>query len=140
MSTDIRPELSKRNKYWISKHRFYELKHYCLQYKEWQRAYNALSTDVHTITPSIGMINVNRAFNDPTGNTATTRSYYFNKMDEIRRLSKEADPELADYIFLAVTSLQSYTYLKTKLGMPCSKDIFYDRYRKFFWLLDKVHK
>lgn len=29
---NVRPELSKKNKYYISKHRYYELKHLCLQY------------------------------------------------------------------------------------------------------------
>ena len=37
MSTVIRPEISEKNKYWISKHRFYELRHFCLQYREWER-------------------------------------------------------------------------------------------------------
>lgn len=32
MSTLIRPEVSEKNKYWIDKHRHYELKHFCLQY------------------------------------------------------------------------------------------------------------
>ena len=31
-----RAEVSKKNKYYISKHRYYELKHFCLQYKEWE--------------------------------------------------------------------------------------------------------
>ena len=35
MSTDIRPEISPNNKYWIEKHRYYELKHFCLQYPLW---------------------------------------------------------------------------------------------------------
>lgn len=34
MSTTIRPEVSEKNQYWIEKHRYYELKHFCLQYKE----------------------------------------------------------------------------------------------------------
>ena len=41
MSTDIRPEVSVKNKYWISRHRYYELKHFCLQYGEWKQAYNS---------------------------------------------------------------------------------------------------
>ena len=40
MATVIRAELSKNNKYWISKHRYYELKHFCLQYPEWQKEYS----------------------------------------------------------------------------------------------------
>lgn len=31
-------ELSERNPYYISKHRYYELKHFCLQYPEWEEA------------------------------------------------------------------------------------------------------
>lgn len=37
MATTIRPELSKNNKYYISKQRYYELKHFCLQYGDWAR-------------------------------------------------------------------------------------------------------
>lgn len=32
MRNDMRPELSQKNPYWIGKHRYYELKHFCLQY------------------------------------------------------------------------------------------------------------
>lgn len=31
-------ELSEKNPYYISKHRYYELKHFCLQYPEWKDA------------------------------------------------------------------------------------------------------
>ena len=33
-----RNEISVKNKYYISKHRYLELKHFCLQYPEWKRA------------------------------------------------------------------------------------------------------
>ena len=42
MGTRIRAELSEKNKYWISRHRYYELKHFCLQYPSWRRTYAAL--------------------------------------------------------------------------------------------------
>lgn len=31
---NVRPEVSKKSKYYISRHRYYELKHLCLQYPE----------------------------------------------------------------------------------------------------------
>lgn len=43
MATTIRPELSEKNPYWIEKHRYYELKHFCLQYPIWRKAYSSLS-------------------------------------------------------------------------------------------------
>ena len=39
MGTTIRPELSEKNPYWIERHRYYELKHFCLQYPIWKKAY-----------------------------------------------------------------------------------------------------
>ena len=39
MATVIRAEISEKNKYWIDKHRHYELKHFCLQYPSWKKAY-----------------------------------------------------------------------------------------------------
>lgn len=27
-----------------------------------------------------------------------------------------------------------------KLDIPCGKDLYYDRYRRFFWLLDKLRE
>ena len=50
------------------------------------------------------------------------------------------DPYLYEYILQAVTEGLSYTYLKTKLNMPCGKDMYYDRYRKFSWLLGNSRK
>lgn len=42
MSTTIRPEISKKKNYWIEKHRYYELKHFCLQYPIWKKACSSL--------------------------------------------------------------------------------------------------
>jgi len=41
------------------------------------------------------------------------------------------------YILKAVTEGLSYTYLRTRMDIPCGKDMYYDRYRKFFWLLSQ---
>ena len=42
MAHDIRPEVSQKNPFWIGKHRYYELKHFCLQYPIWKRARSSL--------------------------------------------------------------------------------------------------
>lgn len=48
MTTKIRPELSKLNPYWISTHRFYELKHFCLQFPEWEKEANDISLRIRS--------------------------------------------------------------------------------------------
>lgn len=42
MGNIIRAEVSENNPYWIEKHRYYELKHFCLQYPIWKRNYVSL--------------------------------------------------------------------------------------------------
>ena len=101
MATILRPELSPKNKYYIDKHRYYELKHFCLQYSEWKKSYSAFDD---TSLP----------------------------LSMIKHI-----PTLYSYIIKGVIEGKSYTYLKTKLGIPCGRDMYYKRYRKFFWILNK---
>lgn len=48
MGTNIRPELSNKSPYWIERHRYYELKHFCLQYPIWKRHMRLLVIWVQT--------------------------------------------------------------------------------------------
>lgn len=134
MVTTIRPELSEKNKYWVSKHRYYELKHFCLQYPIWKSAY-AVFDDTGITLSMIENIPTSNMPGDPTGKRAVMRAYYKEKIDLIEKIARDTDRYLYDYILKAVTEGLSYTYLKTKLDMPCSRDMYYDRYRRFFWLL-----
>ena len=43
METVVRADISKKNAYWIDKHRYYELKRFCLQYPIWAKSYAELS-------------------------------------------------------------------------------------------------
>lgn len=127
MSTTITPSLSKTNKYYISKHRYYELKHFCLQYPEWKYQIATLS----------GLMRNANLIEDPTGETATKLADLKSNILLIRKIAMDSDESLANYIFKAVTEERTYENLKTFFDIPCSRDMYYDRYRRFFWLLDK---
>ena len=137
MATKIRPAISEKNKYWIDKHRHYELKHFCLQYPAWKQAYIEASR-VGAATPMLDRTPSCNQPGDPTGNRAIRLAHYRERMGLIERIAKEADRYLYDYILKAVTEDLSYTYLKARLEIPCGRDMYYDRYRKFFWLLSKA--
>lgn len=136
MGTVIRAEISQKNKYWISKHRYYELKHFCMQYPEWKKAYLDLS-DANLPLSMIKTTPINNSPNDPTMKRVLMKTFYSDRMKIIEKVAIEADPYLYDYIITGVTEGRSYTYLKTVMEIPCGKDMYYDRYRKFFWLLNK---
>lgn len=137
MATVIRPEVSERNKYYISKHRHYELKHFCLQYPHWKKEYIALDN------PSIRSCAAEKMPSDnipgnPTEQYAIEKAYYSERISLIETIAREADEFLHTYILKAVTEELSFTYLKSKLNIPCGRDMYYDRYRRFFWLLNKA--
>ena len=137
MGTRLRAELSEKNKYWISRHRYYELKHFCLQYPLWKKAYAALD-ELTLRSPMIEELrSTSNTPSDPTAKWGMARAYYSERMDMVKRAAMKTDEDLYIYILKAVTEELSYNYLKTRLGMPCGKDMYYDRYRKFFWLLSK---
>lgn len=137
MATTIRPEISIKNRYYIDKHRHYELKHFCLQYPKWKKAYvECLDRDI-SIARIEGALSQEGIY-DPTARRAVTRAYYSERIKLLETVAKKADKYLWHYILRAVTEGLSYTHLKVKLDMPCGKDMYYDRYRRFFWLLSEV--
>lgn len=137
MATVIRAEISEKNKYWIDKHRHYELKHFCLQYPEWKKLYAEFS-DLSLPLSMIERIPTSNIPGDPTAKRAMLKAYYGEKIKLIEKVALETDIYLHNYILRAVTEGLSYTYLKTRLDIPCGKDMYYDRYRRFFWLLSKA--
>lgn len=133
MGTALRARLSTNNKYYVETHRYYELKHFCLQYHNWKREYHELDglsqcTDEDEI----------KDHKDPTYDAAVKRLLYFDKMKAVEQAAIEADADIYSYILKGVTEGRSYNYLRTVLNIPCGKDLYYDRYRRFFWLLDKA--
>lgn len=136
MGTNIRPELSEKNPYFIGRHRYYELKHFCLQYPIWRKAYLDLinlgvrsvnlTSSVRGSTPS-----------DPTAKLGERLSYYSKRIKMVEDSAKETDKFMWEYILRGVTEGLSYTCLRTKYDIPCGKDYYYDAYRRFFWILSK---
>ena len=136
MATVIRAQISEKNKYYIDKHRYYELKHFCLQYGEWKKAY-ASCTESIIFASGVERLPSSNIPSDLTAKYAMKKAFYGERIKLIERIAMEADDFLYPYILKAVTEGLSYTYLKSRLDIPCGRDMYYDRYRKFFWLLSE---
>ena len=134
---DLKPELSGKSRYWIPRHRYYELKHYCLQYPEWKRMYAGLGLET-----GASKLDAMRGSNlsDPTARFGQMRADLRNAMELIAKTAAEASPELDAFLLKAVTEDISFTQLQTMYGIPCGKDLYYEAYRKFFWLLSSKKK
>ena len=137
MSTTIRPELSERNKYWIDKHRYYELKHFCLQYPLCRKARAALDSLSKRPNNSVTVSKTNK-ISSPVEKCVEARLFYTDRMEMLENVANETDEVMAVYILKAVTEGISYDHLKVRMNIPCCKDTYYELYRRFFWLLNKA--
>ncbi len=136
MGTNIRAEISGSNRYWIEKHRYYELKHFCLQYPIWKKAYGVLDGYGHK-SINLEVYEKARRMSNPTADCAEARAYYSNRIEMVERVSKQTDSGLSYYILKGVTEGISYDILRLRYNIPCGKDMYYDLYRRFFWLLSE---
>ncbi len=129
---NVRPLNEK--KYKISKYRFKELYYFCLQYNDWMKEIRE-NRMLSSIEQGEGKVN---NIGRPTENAGLRNADLTERVKLIEQTAIEAAPDIYQYILLAVTNEgYSFNYLKMMKGMPCEKDKFYDRRRKFFYLLSK---
>lgn len=58
----------------------------------------------------------------------------------IEHTVNDIDPVIGPFLLKAVTEGYAYEYLCTKMSVPCSREVYYDIYREFFWLLSLARK
>ena len=133
MNNQQRPELSKKNKYWIPREKYYELLYFSRQYstmrqeiRELRTAYPVLNCDEHVTCSDIS---------DPVMSAATRIEELRGKMKLIEDTAMEAGPDIYKWLLIGVTTERSFDFLNKKLNMPASRNTYYDRYRKYFYYL-----
>lgn len=133
MGTNITPEVSKKKKYWIPKHRYYELKHFVMQYSDWLNFFAQLNyygehpTDCDYVS--------NEWPSNPTEQIALLKEKFAHNIRIVDCAMKETHPEFGDIIVENIHDGNSYE--TSRHFIPISRNEYYDLYRKFFWLLDK---
>ncbi len=112
-------------------------KAYSLKYPRWLDQYNNLKDAVKAINydnsggPS-GKIS------DTTADNATKRMIIRGKMMKVEQCAFEAGGDLAEYILKSVID-ENVTFEDMKaLGMPCERRCFYEKRRKYYYLLNQI--
>lgn len=128
---------SKKTGRWkISTHEFYMAMHFAYQYHEWKKELSGL-TDTSKAIQYSDMPN-GSSDPDPTCELVERRERLVRSIDIIESCARRADPELYEWIMLGVTNDGvNYDSLLTLKGIPCSRNTYYDRRRKFYYLLSK---
>lgn len=122
-----------KNKKWLISESAWEYaRQYAFMYNEWKALYDAL--DSRRYTKSDGMPRGN-SLSDPTEQDGIRRAELAAKMEIIDQTLIEADPDIYQWLKVAVTN-RGVTYkILAQQGMPCGPDMYYDRRRKFYYLL-----
>ena len=124
-------------KYWLPKQRFLTVYHYCLQYPEWEDEYNALRSAIGVSGVNYDGMPHGSGTGDPVSSDAIRLADLDARMKQIRDTIMEVAPEIALWLLKGVTEDRPFWYLHDVMRMPCEKDMYYDRRRKFYYLMAK---
>ena len=146
MGTNIRAEISEKNQFYISKHRYYELKHFCMQYPMWVKARAGL-TGLSASKIGLAAVKAKYSDSDPTEKCVEARERFSKFIKMVDDSISEAihifdDSEAAVECFKepllhGVTEGVPYDVLKARYSIPCSAKSYYELYRIFFNVLSK---
>lgn len=136
MASEIKAEISRKNRFWLEKHRYYELKHFCLQYPLWKRERSAIRL-VTVNDPAKYRQQSNDICRSPEELSARLE-WYDNRIGMVERAAKLTDPVIGNYILEGVANGWSYDILRARENVPCCRDSYYAFYRQFFYILSSL--
>lgn len=135
MATIIRTSIALTNPWYISKHRYLELKHFCFQYPEWRK--ERLEIESRIVGGFSGERIVGGDRSSLVERQQEQANQYEIKMSLVEKAAVEAGDDLWPWLLKGVTKECGYEYLHMTEGIPCCKDVYYRMYRKFFWVLSR---
>lgn len=118
----------------ISKYRYLELKYFALQYSEFKE--RLIYLESKNFPERIFPKTKQSGYCDYVPTLASEIFEVRNKIEAIEKAAKLCDQQIGRFILLAVTNDFSFNQMKMQKGLPCERDMFYDRRRKFFKALD----
>lgn len=135
MATKIRTEISTKKDHYISKHRYLELVHFCLQYPEWLSEYHNLGLELRGISYEVEKVD-HSDISDHTANIAILRERLYKKIYILVDVAKETSLDNWEWLLESVTKEKTWEVLVAN-GMDISKHKFYELRRQFFYNLSQ---
>ena len=126
--------LSTKSKYWLSNAAFYQAYYFALRYQEFKDTLEEMGDGSRGL--SYDSQPHGSASKSSLEDLAIKRSRISAKVDIIESACRLADAEMYPWLIKAVTNNDvGYDYLRYQLGIPYSRGTFYDRRRKFYYIL-----
>ena len=131
-------ELSRSSKYWIPRHRYYELMHFSLQYPEWVKGYHHVSSSYKAQTKLDETKVQQSGYADPTADKAVILDWYNKRLWMVERAAYLAHPILKEYIMENVTEGRTYDQIRAREDIPVGRKKFYEICRAYYWYLSQL--
>ncbi|MBQ6384731.1 MAG: hypothetical protein IJJ38_00990 [Lachnospiraceae bacterium] len=129
---------SKSNPYWLSKHNFLMVVHFCLQYPEWQREKEEILLDAQASGIRYTDMPKGTAFDpDPTMEAGGRLAELSRRIDIINKTAYEISPQLARWLIKGVTENLSYESLRSAHGLPCGDKQYRKIRQRFYYEVSK---
>ncbi len=127
--------LSDKNKYYLPKEEFLTVLHFALQYGNWVAELRTVPDTSKAITYDADKVQTPGGY-DPNAEVAMRRYELSRKRDLVDGVIRQVAPEIEEFLRLGVCYGFTFWQLKDR-GMPCEKDMYYDRRHRFYWELAK---
>lgn len=123
--------LSKQNKYYIPKETFLMVIHYCKQYPMWEQELGTTLDQGKAIRYDGDRVQTSNQY-DPTAEPAIKRAEIARKKDAVDGVAQSVAGAMYKWLLLGVCYDMPY-YVLRQNGMPCGKNMYYDKRRQFYY-------
>lgn len=136
----VKATVSRRNPYFLPRHRYLELVHLCLQFDDMVTERRAILDSTNRAVQIREDAVSGGGQGSPTEAAGIRIAELSRKIDAIMACAEAAGgPRMAPRILRNVTKESSYDQLAAREAgpLPVGRRRFYEMRRRFFWLLDK---
>lgn len=137
----MKSEVSHKNQYWIPKHRYYELRSFCMQYPDWQKEFRKIQNATYGKEVFVPIKTDGRILYT-VAEAVIEMERYVKRIELVESCANACDYSVRECILYCVTHGCSYDALIAKMHVvpefSKKKNSYNNEYRKFFWLLDKA--
>lgn len=127
--------LSRKSKYYLPKETFLTVVHYCKQYPLWADEIRHTADTRGALTYDKDRVQTSNDY-DPTSSTAMRLAEVSAKKEAVDQVAVDVGGVIAEWLILGVCYGVPFFQLRDK-GIPCGKDMYYDRRRKFYFEMAK---
>ena len=125
--------MSEKNEFYLPKEEFLTVLHFAQQYPNWERELRTEPDTSKAITYDEERVQTSGGY-DACSEAAMRRYALAKKKQLVEDTVREVAPEIYEYLLLGVAYGWTFWQLKQQ-GIQCEKTMYYERRRKFYYIL-----